>query len=154
MEFSHLPRVEVVPSIALINVFDLTSLLFQMSMGLCFSLSSSEEQWAITRSCVGPWEHLKLQKYQLHPSKNTPRCFQVARLPLCKRCHYAQISCFSSRSTSQVSTIQNQGGKHLSWLLWGMKGNIVPVICGTLRERDPGVSVLLFYSLEMTELIY
>lgn len=166
MALSRLPRTEALPSVGLIDIFVLNTVFFPScpradvfhwvavkSSGhhqiLCKALRASE----VTEiACY-------FGKYQLHTSKNIKwpgeaRCFRVTRSALRKMCHCAQIVCFLSRRTSQVATIQNQGGKHLSWLLWGTKGNIVPVICGTLGGGDVGVSGLLFYSLVTRELIY
>lgn len=78
-------------------------------------------------------------KCQLHTRKNikwsgAARCFRVTRLPLCKMCHYTQISCFLSRRTSQVATIQKSGwqmplvaplrheGQYCTSYLWDTQG--------------------------------
>ena len=150
MALSHLPRVKVVLSVDLTDIFDLTTVCFPSgprddvfhwvavrSSGLLPDLVKALRASEVTEiACY-------FGKYQLHTGENikwpgAAKCFWVTRSHLCKMCLCAQISCFSSRKTSQVVTIQNQGGKDLGGLLWGTKGNIVPVICGTLKGGNLG----------------
>lgn len=112
----------------------------------CKALSASE---VTERACY-------FGKYQLHTSKMAWRSKMLSGN---KSASVQKVSLCSDH----LFLVQNKKpGGHRSKPAWQTpltaplrhKGNIVPVICGTLRGGDVGLSDLVFYSLDTRELIY